>query len=97
MLSDPNKRKAECCTPFQEVISDVFWQDLLEVTVDRSRGRKPGRKTDQWIQPADSVALEAIWLRFKSAGGMDPDNWYSVAGWNPDDERNPQGDAWGYP
>ena len=24
---------------------------------------------------------------------MDPDQWYSLAGWNPDDERNPQGDA----
>ena len=89
MHSDQNKRKAEFYAPCQKVIPNVFSEVLLEVTLDQSKRRKPDRRTDQWILPAKSVLLEAVRLRIKSAGGMERDNWYSVAGWNPDDERNP--------
>ena len=93
MHNDLNKRKAEFYAPFQEVMPGVFWKVLLEVTVDRSKKRVPGRWTDQWIQPAGSVVLEAVWLRIKSAGEMDPEDWYCVDKWNPEDERNPHGPA----
>ena len=48
----------------------VFWKVLIEASVDRSRKRKPQRKTDQWIQPAETVELVAVWLRIKSANDM---------------------------
>ena len=93
--SDEFRHKAEWYAPYLAVLPHVFWKVLIEASVDRSRKRKPQRKTDQWIQPAESVELVAVWLRIKSANDMGPDDWYGIDGWNPDDERNPRGDPGG--
>ena len=52
--------KAEGYAVFQDVFSiGAWWAVKLELLVDRDRGKRAG---DQWVQPADSISLQAVWV-----------------------------------
>ena len=63
-----------------------WWGAMLELTVDRAVGRSA---EDQWVQPADSVRMEAVWVCGRTHHQMVDSSSFWVAPWDPNNEVNP--------
>ena len=50
---------------------DTFWAIKWEVKVFRPKHVRPLRSTDQWIQPASTVKLVALWVCAREAMHME--------------------------
>ena len=86
---DENWGKVEYYAPFVQVCSDgVFWACRWEVRADRARRARVTGKTDQWIQPADSIRTMALWLCGRVAKDM-VQGAPVMALWIPRLEANP--------
>jgi len=59
---------------------------MLQLSVDRAVGRTVG---DQWVQPAESVVLRALWVCGRTHEQMTDNSWFWVPPWNPKNEVNP--------
>ncbi|CAE8704556.1 unnamed protein product, partial [Polarella glacialis] len=88
---DKTSHKAENYMRFVPLCGDgVFWAAKWEVRVDRKQGLDELMKknTDQWVQPARSVRLEALWLCGRSAADMRIGDAVARK-WEPELEANP--------
>ena len=80
-------RKADNYMVFQQVFSDgAWWGAKFELLVDRECGMKAG---DQWVQPADSIQIIALWLCGRSHTEMQNGCCFEPKPWNPLGEVNP--------
>lgn len=70
--------------------TEVYWRAVLELRVDRSaRVPMASRRTDQWVQPQDSVRLVALCVEGRLARDMvEGQHWISRC-WDPLAEANP--------
>ena len=64
---------------------DVFYAARWELYVDRNRKVKPPKKTDQWIQPMESVDMVALWVHAVHAGHLKR----AITDLKPVDRRGP--------
>ena len=79
--------KAENYMVFEDVFSiGAWWGVKLELLVDRNRG---ARADDQWVQPADSISLLAVWLCGLDHEHMRNQLWFVPTPWDPKAEVNP--------
>ena len=80
-------RKAENYVVFENVFSNGhWWGALLELSVDRAVGKTVG---DQWVQPAESVILKALWVCGRHHDQMTDQTCFWVSPWDPEVEVNP--------
>jgi hypothetical protein len=79
--------KAENYLVFENVFSNTHWWGAkLELSVDRAVGKTAG---DQWVQPAESVILRALWVCGRTHDQMKNNTWFWVSPWDPKVEVNP--------
>jgi hypothetical protein len=85
---DSNQHKLWCYQRFVPLLGDgVFWAVRWEVRADRPDWvQKSG--TDQWIQPARSVRLAALWVCGRTANDMEAGKRVSRS-WDPELEAHP--------
>ena len=80
-------RKAENYLVFENVFSNGhWWGAMLELSVDRAVGKTVG---DQWVQPAESVILRALWVCGRTHDQMKDSTCFWVSPWDPKVEVNP--------
>ena len=82
------RSKADNYMVFEDVFSNgAWWGVKLELLVDRDRGAKAD---DQWVQPADSISLRAVWLCGLGHDQMrDGATWFVPTSWDPKAEVKP--------
>ena len=79
--------KATAFAVFENVFSNGHWWGvLLELMVDRDVGRSVG---DRWVQPFDSVRLQALWICGRNHDEMMNGTAMCVSSWDPKAEVNP--------
>merc|ERR1712039_81527 len=64
-----------------------------ELLVDRNSAVKATTKTDQWVQPANTVRLVALWVCARTAADMQ-DGDAVAPSWDPLLEANPKDGRW---
>lgn len=91
---DATQHKAEHYLRFVPIFNDgIFWAAKFEVLANREDRMKVRRRTDQWVQPARSVQIVALWLCGRTSEEMrggDP----IAKSWNPKHEANPFSKEW---
>jgi hypothetical protein len=88
------KTKAYQYSRFVQLFGDgTFWNCVWEVRVDRSQRIATSGSTDQWVQPAESVLLEAIWFCARSHDELQ-NGWEVNVRWEPLEEANPTAAIW---
>ena len=86
---DGTARKANNYIRFEPLCGDgVLWAAKWEVRVNRSDGIGCG---DQWVIPARSVRLAALWICGRTATDMRPGDEVCTA-WDPELEADPVGE-----
>eukprot|EP00929_Paragymnodinium_shiwhaense_P084786 TRINITY_DN45376_c0_g1_i3.p1 TRINITY_DN45376_c0_g1~~TRINITY_DN45376_c0_g1_i3.p1 ORF type:complete len:544 (-),score=105.98 TRINITY_DN45376_c0_g1_i3:58-1689(-) len=84
--SDKNSYKCGHYSRFMPLCG-AFWAPVFECIVDRSR-KLDTAKTDQWIQPAGSTKLVALWFQCRSYAEMQDGSAVSPR-WDPVKEAHP--------
>ena len=80
-------RKAENYVVFENVFSDGhWWGALLDLSEDRAVRKTFG---NQWVQPAESVILQALWVCGRHHDQMTDRTCFWVSPWDPEVEVNP--------
>ena len=87
---DGTQHKAENYMRFVQLCGDsIFWAAIWEVRVKRAdRIDRAAWNTDQWVQPARSVRLVALWLCGRNASQMRQGDEVAVC-WKPELEAHP--------
>ena len=79
--------QAENYMVFKDVFSNgQWWGALLELNVNRAVGRTTG---DQWVQPAESVIVQGLWVCGRTHEQMIDSSWFWISPWDPIKEVNP--------
>ena len=80
--------KAEKYLVFKNVFSNGhWWGAMMELSVDRGVGKTAG---DQWVQPAESVQVQALRVCRRNHDEMHDQTWFWVSPWDPKVEVNPR-------
>jgi hypothetical protein len=93
LFSPARKAKAYGYSRYVQLFGDgTFWSCVWEVRIDRTHRVVSGHY-DQWVQPADSVRLEAIWFCARGHSEL-VEGWEVNEKWEPLEEANPHAAIW---
>jgi hypothetical protein len=86
---DANRHKVGCYSRFTQLVKGgAFYAVHWEVRTDRESRVKGTRRTDQWVQPSQSVQLAALWVCMRDVSQMVDASPVSLP-WDPELEASP--------